>query len=53
MHFGKFDHDGEYLGSVEAPAGTHFQGARGDTVLTFATGALDETEVVAYQLSLE
>lgn len=48
-----FDHDGEYLGSVEAPAGTHFQGARGDTVLAFATGTLDETEVVAYQLSLE
>ncbi len=46
-----FDNDGQYLGSVDAPPRTRFQAALGDTILAFATGDLDETEVVAYQLT--
>ena len=48
-----FDPDGRFLGSVRAPDRVTLQGALGDTVFAFATGELDETEIVAYRLALE
>ena len=48
-----FDPEGRFLGSVRAPDRVRLQGALGDTVFAFATGDLDETEIVAYRLALE
>lgn len=48
-----FDEDGEFLGSVNAPAGAMIQDVAGERVWAFATGEFAETWVVAYALRLE
>lgn len=48
-----FGPEGHYLGAVTAPPATRLQGALGDTVFAFETGAFDETAVVAYRLVLD
>lgn len=49
--FDVFDSDGQYLGEVRAPPGARLQAAAGDTVWAFEIGDLDETWVVAYELT--
>lgn len=48
-----FDAEGHYLGEVLAPDEVRLQGAAGDTVFGFVTGALDETSIVGFELVVE
>jgi hypothetical protein len=45
-----FDREGRWLGRVRLPPRAGLQSARGDTVIVFETGELDETWVVAYEM---
>ena len=50
--FDVFGPEGRYLGALRAPADVRLVAASGDRVWGFLVGSLDQTTVVAYQLSL-
>lgn len=50
--FDVFGPQGRYLGAVRAPDGSRLVAASGDRVWGFVEGALDQTTVVAYRLTL-